>query len=73
MRPLSATDYDALVALLPIVHTEFALSEVEYFDGILSAPEHAEVAYSTYLLGHTRWFATAHGQRLLDAIRRRRP
>ncbi|MBA5770777.1 hypothetical protein, partial [Escherichia coli] len=35
LAPLSDDAYAALVALLPIVHTEFALSEVAYFGCII--------------------------------------
>lgn len=74
LNPLSDDAYAALCALLPIVHTEFALSEVAYFDGILQAPADAEVAYTTYLLDHARWFAQEQGQALLAWLRaRRRP
>ncbi|WP_205194406.1 phosphotransferase [Burkholderia sp. Ap-962] len=71
--PLSDTAYRALAALLPIVHTEFALSEVEYFNGILASPAGTEAAYDTYLIGHARWFAGPQGQRLLGVLRSRRP
>ncbi|ALK33774.1 phosphotransferase enzyme family protein [Burkholderia plantarii] len=71
--PLSGDAYRALAALLPVAHAEFALSEVEYFNGILSSPVGTEAAYDGYLIGHAQWFAGADGQRLLDAIRARRP
>ncbi|MGI4984186.1 MAG: phosphotransferase enzyme family protein [Janthinobacterium lividum] len=71
VAPLDATDYRALVALLPIVHTEFALSEVAYFDGILDLPAEAEIAYSSYLLGHARWFGEPAGRALLTQLTRR--
>ncbi|WP_186094232.1 phosphotransferase enzyme family protein [Burkholderia gladioli] len=71
--PLSDAAYRALAALLPIVHTEFALSEVEYFNGILASPAGTEAAYDTYLIGHARWFAGPQGQRLLGVLRSRRP
>ncbi|MEX3845433.1 phosphotransferase enzyme family protein [Paraburkholderia sp. BR10882] len=73
LQPLSDDEYAALAALLPIVHTEFALSEVAYFDGILAAPELANIAYDGYLLGHARWFASAPaGQRLIEWLGERR-
>ncbi|MEX3526757.1 MAG: phosphotransferase [Burkholderia sp.] len=71
--PLSDAAYRALVALLPIVHAEFALSEVEYFNGILASPAGTEAAYDTYLIGHARWFAGPQGQRLLSVLRSRWP
>lgn len=73
LEVLSDDEYAALVALLPIVHTEFALSEVAYFDGIVGSPETAEVAaYDGYLLGHARWFGERDGRQLLDWLERRR-
>ncbi|WGS51693.1 phosphotransferase [Paraburkholderia sp. D15] len=72
LSPLSDVAYAALCALLPIVHTEFALSELAYFDGILHAPADGEVAYTTYLLDHARWFAAGQGRTLLAWMRTRR-
>ena len=57
-----------LADLLPLVHVEFALSEVEYFHAVTHSPGNAQVAYDTFLLGHARWFHTAPGQALLQAI-----
>jgi Ser/Thr protein kinase RdoA (MazF antagonist) len=66
LRPLGDDEHAALLALLPIVHVEFALSEVGYFDGILASPETADIAYERYLLGHAQWFGEAEGRALLD-------
>lgn len=68
IRPLSRSKCKLLADLLPIVHTDFALSEVEYFYGILHSIKHADVAWHTFALGHATWFDTAPGQALLDAI-----
>ena len=65
VRPLSAQDFLTLAALLPLVHTDFALSEVAYYQGIVGSEANATVAYEAYLIGHTRWFNGAEGQRLL--------
>ncbi|MBD9579174.1 phosphotransferase [Pseudomonas sp. PDM23] len=69
VRPLSRDDLLALAALLPLVHADFALSEVIYFHGILGSAESASLAYDNYLIGHTRWFLGSEGQRLLDHVR----
>jgi len=69
--PLSTRDYAALGALLPIVHTEFALSEVGYFASVLDASDDADAAYDDYLLGHARWFSQPSGQALLAHLRGR--
>ncbi|MET0618404.1 MAG: phosphotransferase [Luteibacter sp.] len=67
--PLGAADLALLAEVLPLVHVDFALSEVEYFEGVTRRREHADVAYHTFLLGHARWFAGAEGQALLAAVR----
>jgi Ser/Thr protein kinase RdoA (MazF antagonist) len=71
VRALSADDIDLLADLLPLVHVDFALSEVEYFHAITGSRANADVAYDTFLLGHAAWFATSPGRTLLQAIRAR--
>lgn len=58
----------ALRHVLPLVHVEFALSELAYFHGITRSAANAELAYSGFLLGHAAWFAGADGARLLESI-----
>jgi Ser/Thr protein kinase RdoA (MazF antagonist) len=67
-HPFSRDEADALVALLPLVHAEFALSEVHYFFGVLKSREKADVAYLEYFLGHARWFGSDRGKQLLDHL-----
>ncbi|WP_448096199.1 phosphotransferase enzyme family protein [Luteibacter yeojuensis] len=69
VRPLDVAQLHILANLLPIVHLDFALSEVEYFEGITRRRDHADVAYHTFLRGHAAWFTGLHGQALLTAIR----
>ena len=71
IRPLSALAVAALAAVLPVVHVEYALTEVEYFAGIVASPANADLAYDAYLLGHARWFAGPEGAAMLDRVRRR--
>jgi Ser/Thr protein kinase RdoA (MazF antagonist) len=71
IRPLTGLEAAALAAVLPVVHVEYALTEVEYFAGIVASPANADLAYDAYLLGHARWFAGPDGAVLLDRIRRR--
>jgi Ser/Thr protein kinase RdoA (MazF antagonist) len=66
VRPL---DRDRLARLLPLVHVEFALSEADYFHGVLGRRDDADLAWHGYLLGHGHWFGSAEGQALLAAIR----
>lgn len=71
VRPLSALETAALPALLPVVHAEFALSELAYFHGVQKSAENSALAYDTYFLGHAEWFNSDAGQYLLDHLRRR--
>jgi Ser/Thr protein kinase RdoA (MazF antagonist) len=67
-QPFSREEAQAMVALLPLVHAEFALSEVHYFFGVLKSQEKADVAYLEYFLGHARWFGNDRGKQLLDHL-----
>jgi len=71
IRPLSRIEAAALAEILPVVHVEFALSEVEYFADIVRSAANAELAYDGYLLGHARWFAGPDGSAVLHHLRRR--
>lgn len=68
-RPLDGDAIALLAGLLPLVHVDFALSEVEYFHAITRSAHAADVAYDTFLLGHAAWFESVPGQALLQAIR----
>jgi Ser/Thr protein kinase RdoA (MazF antagonist) len=65
---LSNAQVQALRHLLPLVHVEFALSELSYFHDITRSVANAELAYSGFLLGHAAWFETWHGTRLLRRL-----
>jgi Ser/Thr protein kinase RdoA (MazF antagonist) len=69
IRPLSHDEVDTVIRLLPLVHVEFALSEVGYFSGIVGDPEAASLAWDGYLLGHAEWFISASGQAFLAHLR----
>ncbi|CAD7736094.1 Stress response kinase A [Xanthomonas hydrangeae] len=69
--PLGAAQLRLLAALLPIVHADFALSEIEYFAGTTRSAGNADIAYHRYLLGHADWFASADGQRLIEHLHAR--
>lgn len=71
IRPLSAEEAAALAPMTALCHTEFALSEAEYFLGVLRSEEKAVMAYDGWLVGHARWFWSRPGCTLLDALRRR--
>lgn len=69
IRPLDDDDICLLADLLPLVHVDFALSEVEYFHAITHSTASADVAYDAFLCGHAAWFGTPAGQALLQSIR----
>ena len=71
IRPLSCEESTALAPMTALCHAEFALSEADYFLGVLCSEEKAAMAYDGWLVGHARWFHSRAGLRLLDAIRRR--
>jgi Ser/Thr protein kinase RdoA (MazF antagonist) len=68
VAPLSYEEGRALVAMLPLVHCEFALSETDYFLSVLGSREKAWFAYEGYFLRHAEWFSSACGLRLLEAV-----
>jgi len=69
VRPLTAAETAALPELLPLVHAEFALSELDYFHGVIGSADSSRLAYD-YYLGHAEWFTTPDGQALLEHLRR---
>jgi Ser/Thr protein kinase RdoA (MazF antagonist) len=71
IRPLSAQEAAALAPMTALCHAEFALSEADYLLGVLHSEEKAPLAYDGYLVGHARWFRSAAGTKMLDALRRR--
>jgi Ser/Thr protein kinase RdoA (MazF antagonist) len=68
-RPLSPQEAAALAPMTALCHAEFALSEADYFLGVLHSEERAAMAYDGWLVGHARWFQSAAGRKLLDALR----
>jgi Ser/Thr protein kinase RdoA (MazF antagonist) len=71
VRPLSPAEAAALPEVFPVVHLEYALSEIEYFAGVVKSAANADLAYDGYLIGHARWFAGPDGSAVLDHLRRR--
>lgn len=70
VRPLSYEEALALAPMTALCHAEFALTEADYFLGILHSRENGRVCTEGYLVGHAQWFRGSGGQKLLDAIRR---
>jgi Ser/Thr protein kinase RdoA (MazF antagonist) len=71
VRPLSPGEVAALPAVFPVVHVEYALSEVEYFADVVNSPSNADLAYDGYLIDHTSWFDGPDGSQALEHLRRR--
>lgn len=71
IRPLSFEEAAALAPMTALCHAEFALSEADYFLGVLHSEEKAVAAYDGWLVGHANWFHCDAGRNLLDALRRR--
>ncbi len=69
VRPLSEDEAAALAPMTALCHAEFALTEADYFLGVLHSKEKARLASMDYLVGHARWFRGAGGKILLNAIR----
>jgi Ser/Thr protein kinase RdoA (MazF antagonist) len=69
-RPLSDEEAAALAPMTALCHAEFALSEADYFIGVLHAEERASMAYDGWLVGHARWFRSVAGEKLLHDLRR---
>ncbi len=68
VSPFTRDENAALVALLPVSHVEFALSEVEYFAEVVHSDVNTALAYEGFLLGHVRWFEGPDGASLLEHL-----
>jgi len=68
VRQLSYSEAQALTAMLPIVHIEFALSEADYFLSILHSEEKTRIAWEGYFIDHARWFRSPQGLNLLQFL-----
>ncbi len=69
VRPLGDEEAVALAPMTALCHAEFALSEADYFLGVLRSEEKAAMAYDGWLVGHARWFRCTAGRALLGALR----
>jgi Ser/Thr protein kinase RdoA (MazF antagonist) len=66
--PLTPDDIETVARLLPLVHVEFAMSEIDYFAGILADPEQAAQAWDDYVIGHAQWFHSRAGRDFLRSL-----
>ncbi|MGA8088626.1 MAG: phosphotransferase [Terracidiphilus sp.] len=69
IRTLSRTEAAALAPMLALCHAEFALTEADYFLGVLQSPPKARVATSDYLVGHAQWFRGPGGVKIVEPLR----
>lgn len=67
ISPFDRAEVQTIVRLLPLVHLEFALSEIDYFS-VIGDADQAALALDGYLLGHAEWFRSSAGQDLLRQI-----
>ena len=67
--PLADAERVLLADLLPLVQIDFALSEIDYYQGEFGARTQADQAWEGFLLAHAAWFETPPGLALLAAIR----
>jgi Ser/Thr protein kinase RdoA (MazF antagonist) len=70
IRPLADAEAAALAPMTALCHADFALSEADYFLGVLHSEPKALIALNDYLVGHARWFYSEAGSALLAALRR---
>jgi Ser/Thr protein kinase RdoA (MazF antagonist) len=70
VRPLKDAEATALAPMTALCHAEFALTEADYFYGVLHSEENLRLCSEGYLAGHARWFRGPGGKKLLNAIRR---
>jgi Ser/Thr protein kinase RdoA (MazF antagonist) len=70
LRQLSYEEARALVAMLPLVHCEFALSETDYFLSVLQDEAKAWLAYEGYFVAHAEWFQSEQGRALMERMER---
>jgi len=70
VHPLNDAEAAALAPMTALCHAEFALTEADYFHGVLHSEENARLCVEGYLVGHARWFRGPGGDGLLAAIRR---
>ena len=70
VRLLTPAESAGLAPVLALCHAEYALSEADYFLGVLHSSAKARVASHDYLLGHAQWFSGSGRRNLLDPLRR---
>ncbi|QLF94675.1 phosphotransferase [Pseudomonas sp. ABC1] len=68
IRPLGRDELLTLADLLPLVHADFALSELVYFESLVGSNASGDLAYA-YLVEHARWFQQHEGAELLEQLR----
>ncbi len=72
VRPLTSSERAILPDIFPLAHVHYELSEIDYFLSVLPDPNpgNAEIAYSSYLIGHLCWVKTSGGRAFLELLGR---
>lgn len=68
VKELSPEDLRLVADVLPVCHLEYALSEAEYFGGVLNRTDNVVLAYETYLFGHSEFFRSPEGTELQETV-----
>lgn len=68
VRPLSPGETTALAPMVALAHAEFALTEADYFLGVLHSQKKARVATNDYLVRHAQWFGSPGRKKLLEPL-----
>ncbi|TPW36253.1 phosphotransferase enzyme family protein [Oecophyllibacter saccharovorans] len=69
IRPRTLAERQLTGRFLPLVHVQFALTELAYYAALLhDLPTARRDVWSGYLLGHARWFESPVGQKLIEAV-----
>ncbi|NYI08272.1 phosphotransferase [Allostreptomyces psammosilenae] len=70
LRPLTEYESRLLPELVPLTHGDYALSEIDYFTGVLADRAHAETSWERYFVEHAAWFS-GDGAALTEHLRER--
>jgi Ser/Thr protein kinase RdoA (MazF antagonist) len=70
VRPLTVEEAAALAPMTALCHAEFALTEADYFLGVLHSEKNARLCSDGYLVGHALWYRGVGRTKLLNALRK---
>ena len=67
--PLEPAERAAFADVLAVCQFEYGISFLDYYWGVERDREKADWAWSTFVLGHARWWSSPAGRAAADAIR----